>query len=214
MTRCSNFILAVQALHQHAAFFFSGGGGGGTVFIFQPQKILGGVVEPQNPPGVLPSWASRHNISLGIGAESANFVRFRGSLPLLPHLCPLSVPYGGGMWGIFGKPLTRAIRNTPGLHAVLTICLRFLSVFGRCLCGSLPRFVCGGVCGQGQSCCGHYIPCVDPRRKSQVAGFWKHTRPCEPAAPSWGCMGEIRIQRGHSMAQGPVDQTAKRGPHH
>ena len=29
------------------------------------------------------------------------------------------------MWGIFGKPLKRAIRNTPGLHAVLTTCLRF-----------------------------------------------------------------------------------------
>ena len=32
------------------------------------------------------------------------------------------------MWGIFGKPLKRAIRNTPGLHAVLAICLRFSSV--------------------------------------------------------------------------------------
>ena len=32
------------------------------------------------------------------------------------------------MWGIFGKPLKRAIRNTPGLLAVLTVCLRFSSV--------------------------------------------------------------------------------------
>ena len=60
-------------------------------------------------------------------------------LPLLPHLCPLSAPKGGGgMWGIFRKPLKRAIRNTPGLHAILTICLRFLYVLDsacvvRCL---------------------------------------------------------------------------------
>ena len=33
------------------------------------------------------------------------------------------------MWGIFGKPLKRAIWNTLGLHAVLTTCLRFSSVF-------------------------------------------------------------------------------------
>ena len=32
------------------------------------------------------------------------------------------------MWGIFGKPLKRAIWNTLGLHAVLTTCLRFSSV--------------------------------------------------------------------------------------
>ena len=32
------------------------------------------------------------------------------------------------MWGIFRKPLKRAIWNTLGLLAVLTTCLRFLSV--------------------------------------------------------------------------------------
>ena len=38
------------------------------------------------------------------------------------------------MWGIFGKPLKRAISNTLGLHAVLTTCLRFLSVSdGACV---------------------------------------------------------------------------------
>ena len=35
-------------------------------------------------------------ISLGIVASCTNFVRFRGSQPLLPHLCPLSVLFGGG----------------------------------------------------------------------------------------------------------------------
>ena len=58
-------------------------------------------------------------------------------MPLLPHLFPLSVPLGGGgggMWGIFGKPLKRAIWNTPGLHAVLTICFRVSSVLdGACV---------------------------------------------------------------------------------
>ena len=34
-------------------------------------------------------------ISLGDGADYANFVGFRGSVPLLPHLCPLSVPEVG-----------------------------------------------------------------------------------------------------------------------
>ena len=32
------------------------------------------------------------------------------------------------MWGIFGKPLKRAIWNTPGLHAGLTTCLIFSSI--------------------------------------------------------------------------------------
>ena len=36
------------------------------------------------------------------------------SVPLLPHLCLLSALWGGGggMWGIFGKLLKRAIWNT------------------------------------------------------------------------------------------------------
>ena len=52
------------------------------------------------------------HISLGDGEEYANTERFQGSPRLLPRLCPLSVPKGGGMWGIFGKPLKRAIWNT------------------------------------------------------------------------------------------------------
>ena len=32
------------------------------------------------------------------------------------------------MWGIFEKPVKRAIWNILGLHVVLTTCLRFLSV--------------------------------------------------------------------------------------
>ena len=43
------------------------------------------------------------------------------------------------MWGIFGKPLKRAIWNTLGLHAVLTTCEIFVR-FGRCMCCLLPLF--------------------------------------------------------------------------
>ena len=65
-------------------------------------------------------------ISLWDIRNGANTERFQGSVLLLPHFCLLSVPKGGG---IFGKPLNRAILNTLGLHAVLTTCLMFLSVW-------------------------------------------------------------------------------------
>ena len=48
----------------------------------------------------------------------------------MPTVCPV----GGGIWGIFGKPLKRAIWNTLGLHAALTTCLSFSSFFdGACV---------------------------------------------------------------------------------
>ena len=48
------------------------------------------------------------------------------------------------MWGIFGKPFKRAIRTSPGLHAVLTKCLRFLSVSdGACVACCLFFFSTG-----------------------------------------------------------------------
>ena len=46
---------------------------------------------------------------------------------IVASFVPAECPKGGGMWGMFGKPLKRAIRNTLGLHVVLTVCLRFLS---------------------------------------------------------------------------------------
>ena len=69
-------------------------------------------------------------ISLGVVGVYASMERFQGLVHLLPHLRPLSVPMGGGgdMWGVFGKALKKAIWNTLGLHAVLTICLRFSSL--------------------------------------------------------------------------------------
>ena len=47
------------------------------------------------------------------------------------------------MWGIFGKPLKRAIWNTPGLHVVLTVCLRFSSVFDG-VCAACCLFLSPG----------------------------------------------------------------------
>ena len=46
---------------------------------------------------------------------------------IVASFVPAECPKGGGMWGMFGKPLKRAIWNTLGLHVVLTVCLRFLS---------------------------------------------------------------------------------------
>ena len=69
------------------------------------------------------------SISLGHGGFCTNSVVFLWSSPLLPNFCPLCVPWGGGgIWGIFGKRLKKAIWNTLGLHAVLTTCLRFSAV--------------------------------------------------------------------------------------
>ena len=44
-------------------------------------------------------------ISFGDGTNCANFVRFRGSQPLLPHLCLVSVPKGGGGCGAYSESL-------------------------------------------------------------------------------------------------------------
>ena len=43
------------------------------------------------------------------------------------------------MWGIFGKPLKRAIWNTLGLHT--NDMFEIFVCFGRCLCCLLPLFV-------------------------------------------------------------------------
>ena len=75
-------------------------------------------------------------ISLRIIADCANFVRFRGLQPLLPHVCPVSVRLGGNV-GYIQKAFEKGYLEPPGLHAVLTICLRIWSVLdGACVaCG-------------------------------------------------------------------------------
>ena len=62
----------------------------------------------------------------------------------VPTVCPV----GGGIWGVFGKPLKRAIWKILGLHAELTICLRFSSVLDA---------VCAACC--------LFLPTVPPHRR-------------------------------------------------
>ena len=61
----------------------------------------------------------------------------------VPTVCP--VGGGVGMWGIFRKPLKRAIWNTLGLHAVLTACLRFSSFLDG-VCAACCLFLSTGSC--------------------------------------------------------------------
>ena len=83
---------------------------------------------------------------------------------------------GGGMWGIFGKPLKGAIWNTLGLHTVLTVCLRFLSFLdGACV-------ACCLLLSTGS----HYVRlqihamcCCIPRCTAKTFGSQKSTL--------WGC---------------------------
>ena len=47
---------------------------------------------------------SLRRISLGVVAFHANTERFQGLVPLLLHLCPLSVPKGGGgVCGVYSE---------------------------------------------------------------------------------------------------------------
>ena len=63
-----------------------------------------------------------------------HFCGFSGVGAVVASFVPTECSGGRGMWGTFGKPLKRAIWNTLGLHAVLTTCLRFLSVVdGACV---------------------------------------------------------------------------------
>ena len=79
------------------------------------------------------------------------------------------------MWGIFGKPLKRGIWNTLGVHAGLTVCLRFLSFLdGACVacCLFFNR----------QPTCPltiHATRCCIPRCTAKTFGSQKSTL--------WGC---------------------------
>ena len=80
------------------------------------------------------------------------------------------------MWGIFGKPLKRAIWNTPGLHAVLTTCLRFSSVLDNaCVVGCL--FLSTGSCHVFIQI--HSTGCCFPRCTTKAFGSQKGSL--------WGC---------------------------
>ena len=78
------------------------------------------------------------------------------------------------MWGIFGKPLKRAIWNFLGLHAVLTTCLRFLSVSdGACVACCL--FFSTGSCHvfiqiHATGCC--FPGCTTKAFDAQKGSLW------------------------------------------
>ena len=79
-------------------------------------------------------------ISLSVNGIHANFVRFRGSVSLLPHLCSLSVPEVG----VFGD-IQKALENSHSEHPRFACCtddmVQVFVRFGRCLCCLLPPFV-------------------------------------------------------------------------
>ena len=79
-------------------------------------------------------------ITIGLSLSESSFetctTACRFNTMVLVCFCLLNLgPLSSGpvMWGIFGKPLKRAIWNTLGLHAVLTTYLRF-SVLAASFC--------------------------------------------------------------------------------
>ena len=82
------------------------------------------------------------NISLGDVRFRANTERFQGSVPLLPHLCPLSVPKGGGGYvGYIRKALEKGYLEHPGSACCTDDMFEIFVPFGRCPCCLLPPFV-------------------------------------------------------------------------
>ena len=78
------------------------------------------------------------------------------------------------MWGIFGKPLERAIRNTLGLHAVPTTCLRFSSVLDDA-CVACCLFLSIGshhVCIQIHATCSCFTGCTAETIGSEKSTPW------------------------------------------
>ena len=78
------------------------------------------------------------------------------------------------MWGIFGKPLKRAIWNTLGLHVVLTTCLKFLSVSDSA-CVACCLFFSTGSCHvfiqiHATGCC--FPGCTTKAVDAQKGSLW------------------------------------------
>ena len=108
---------------------------------------------------------------------------------IVASFVPAECPKGGGMWGIFGKPLKRAIWNTLGLHVVLTTCLRFLS-FLDSACVACCRFL---------STDSHHVRiqiharcCCIPRCTATTFGSQKSTLEAHP--------GFVWVESGYSEA--------------
>ena len=109
------------------------------------------------------------HISLG-RYRSCQHGAFSGVGSIVASFVSTECPKGRGMWGIFGKPLKRAIWNTPGLHAVLTTCVRFLSVSDDVCAACCPLLLTGThhVCLQIHATC-----CCLPRCTTETFGAEK-----------------------------------------
>ena len=95
-------------------------------------------------------------ISLDDVENCANSVGFRGSLPLLPHLCPLSVPEVGYV-GYVRKALEKGYSEHPGSACCTDDMFEIFVLFGHCLCCFLPVFVNRQPCPHMNS--HHVLPC-------------------------------------------------------
>ena len=110
-----------------------------------------------------------HRISCQRGA-------FSGVGAFLASFVPADCPKGGGMWGIFEKPLKRAVWNTLGSHAVLATCLRVSSVLDS-MCAACCLSLSTGsyyVCMQIHATC-----CSVPGRTTKTFAAQKGSL--------WGC---------------------------
>ena len=115
------------------------------------------------------------HISLG-RYRSCQHGAFSGVGSIVASFVSTECPKGRGMWGIFGKPLKKAIWNTPGLHPVLTTCVRFLSVSDDVCAACCPLLLTGThhVCLQIHATC-----CCLPRCTTETFGAEKSSL--------WGC---------------------------
>ena len=82
----------------------------------------------------------RTYISLGAVVFHANTERFQGLVPLLLHLCPLSVPKGGYV-GYIRKALEKGYLEHPGSACCTDDMFEIFVRFGQCVCCLLPLFV-------------------------------------------------------------------------
>ena len=80
------------------------------------------------------------SISLWDTAFGVNTERFQGLVPLLPHLCPLSVPKGGGDVGYIRKALQKGYLELPGSACCTDDMFEIFVRFGWRVCCLLPLF--------------------------------------------------------------------------
>ena len=73
--------------------------------------------------------SAHQDTSYGVVAFHANMEFFQGLVPLLPHLCPLSVPQGGGgVYGYIRKALEKGYLEHPGSACCTD---NMFEIFGR-----------------------------------------------------------------------------------